>query len=79
MAPDPLANLQNQINVLSQQLNQANLSNQQLLAAVQNSVGESRLKTAKPEKFSGTNVRAWIKSLENVFSSQPMFLKTRKS
>ena len=33
-------------------------------------MGESRLKTAKPKKFSGKNVRAWIKSLENVFSTQ---------
>ena len=70
MEADPVTTLQNQINVLSQQLNQANVTIQQLSAALQNLVGESRLNTAKPEKFSGTNNRARIKFLENMFSSQ---------
>ncbi len=66
-APQPnpiIQNLQNQINALSQQLNNANQ------AYINLTTGSSSLKTAKPDKFSGVNVRSWLKSLENIFEDQ---------
>jgi len=29
------------------------------------------MKVAKPDKFEGKNVRSWLKSLDNIFESQP--------
>ena len=56
--------LQNQINELQNNLVQAQ---QAILSLVNENNG---LKTAKPDKFSGTNVRTWLKSISNVFSYQ---------
>lgn len=56
--------LQNQINDLQNNLVQAQ---QAILSLVNENNG---LKTAKPEKFSGTNVRTWLKSISNIFANQ---------
>lgn len=56
--------LQNQINELQNNLVQAQ-------QAILNLVNENNgLKSAKPEKFSGNNVRTWLKSISNVFANQ---------
>ena len=36
------------------------------------------LRVGKPDKFSGTNVRSWIKSLENVFDAEKSSLSERQ-
>ncbi len=42
---------------------------QQIAAAINNLGNNNDLKAAKPETFSGTNVRSWLKSINNVFES----------
>ncbi len=61
-----IANLQNTIAGLQQILQRANQ------AIFNLSSGSSCLTTAKPRKFSGHNVRSWIKSLQNIFESRPV-------
>ncbi len=58
-----ITTLQNQIAALQQQLNNASQANNNLATS-------SALKGAKPDKFSGRNARSWLKSLQNIFSSQ---------
>ncbi len=70
---DPEANviqtLQNQVAQLQQQIAAASTAYQQIAAANNNVGNSNNLKAAKPEKFSGTNVRSWLKSINNVFES----------
>ncbi len=70
---DPEANviqtLQNQAAQLQQQIAAASTAYQQIAAANNNVANNNNLKAAKPEKFSGTNVRSWLKSINNVFDS----------
>lgn len=64
--------LQNQINILLEQVNQANHA---LVFATHtlgnlNTTGDS-VKTGKTETFTGKNARSWLKSLEHFFETQP--------
>ncbi len=61
-------NLQEQVGQLQQQVAAANAAYQQIVAA--NNIGNNnKLKAAKTKKFSGIDVRSWLKSINNVFES----------
>lgn len=60
-----IAGLQAQISALQGQVNAAGNAYNTLLA----NNGGGALKACKPVEFHGKNVRSWIKSLENIFSS----------
>lgn len=65
-----LLELQNRINILSQQMNQVMQVNNHLSNALnQNMHNTDALKIGKPEKFSGKYARSWLQSLENIFSN----------
>ena len=59
-----IGSLQSKLQQTGQALTQAN----QAYAAV--TAHTKSLRVGKPDKFSGTNVRSWIKSLENVFDAE---------
>lgn len=61
-----VAQMQNQINTLQQQIQNSTQAYNQLRAT---SLGN--LRTGKPDKFDGKHVRSWITSIENVFSTLP--------
>ena len=62
---------QNMINQLQNQINELQNNLVQAQQAILSLVNENKgLKTAKPDKFSGSNVRTWLKSISNVFANQ---------
>ena len=63
-----IANLQEQLNQATQALAHANNNINTLQNNHSSNNGSSLLKCGKPEKFSGTNVRSWLVSIENIFT-----------
>jgi len=59
---------------LQAQVNQANqavaATNHAVANMGQNVPNNTQLRTGKPEKFNGQNVRSWLKSLDNIFGTQ---------
>ena len=63
--------MQAQINTLQEQLNLASQAVAQANQAYQNlSVNSPHLKHGSPNKFTGSNSRSWLKSIDNIFEAQ---------